>query len=67
MSHHFVVPLHAHLVSLRVPRNLITRVSLLLSKYAKALYLFTRSDLKTILLPTVCLPLYPKPHMLTFL
>jgi hypothetical protein len=32
-----------------------------LSKYPKVLYLFTCSDLKTILLPTVCLRLYPNP------
>ncbi|KAN0118767.1 UbiA prenyltransferase family domain containing protein [Russula decolorans] len=52
MSHHFIVRSRTHLVSLHVPCNLIARVPLPLSKYSKALYLFTFSDLKTTLLPT---------------
>jgi hypothetical protein len=61
MSHHFIVRSRTHLVSLHVPCNLIARVPLPLRKYPKALYLFTRSDLKTIILPTVCLRLHPNP------
>ena len=61
MSHHSIVRSRTHLVSLHVPCNLITRVPLPLRNYLKALYLFTRSDIKTILLPTVCLRLHPNP------
>jgi len=52
MFRHFIVRSRTHLVSLHVPCNLIARVPLPLRKYPKALYLFTRSDLKTIILPT---------------
>jgi hypothetical protein len=62
MSLHFIVRRsRTHLPSLHVPRSLITRVPLLLSKYAKALYLFTYTDLKTTIIPTVCPRLYPNP------
>src|SRR6266567_4807859 len=61
MSHHFIVRSRTHVVSLLVPCNLTTRVPLPLRKYPKALYLFTCSDLKTIVLPIVCLRFYPNP------
>ena len=61
MFHHLIVRSRTRFVSLQVPRNLITRVPLSLRNIPKALHLFTRSDFKTILLPTVCLPLYPNP------
>ena len=61
MSHHFIVRSLTHSVSLRVPCNPIARVPLPLRSYPKALYLFTHSDIKTILLPIVCLRLHPNP------
>jgi hypothetical protein len=57
MSSRFISHSFTHSVSLHVPCKLVTRVPLPLSNYPKALYLFTRSDLKTIVLPVVRLPL----------
>ena len=56
MSHRFISHSFTHPLSLQLPCNLVTRVPLPLSNYPNALYLFTRSDLKTIVLPVVCLP-----------
>jgi hypothetical protein len=61
MSYPFISHSFTRSVSPHVLRSLRTRVPLPLSNYPKALYLFTRSDLKTIVLPVVCLPLYPNP------
>jgi hypothetical protein len=57
MSHRFISHSFTHSAPLHVPCNLVSRVPLPLSNYPNALYLFTRSDLKTIVLPVVCLPL----------
>ena len=60
MSHPIVLS-RTHSVSRHVPSHLITRVPLPLSKYLKALYLFTFTDFKTTVFPTVCLRLNPNP------
>jgi len=52
MSHRFISHSFTH-TSLHVPSDLVTRVLSPLSNYPKALYLFTRSDLKTIVLPVI--------------
>jgi hypothetical protein len=67
MSHRFISHSFTHPVSLHVPCNLVTRVPFPLSNYPNALYLFTRSDLKTIVLPVVCLPLILIPRILNHL
>lgn len=46
-------PVTRHSLSLRVPRSLGLRVKWLSENYLRILYLFTRSDLKTIVLPVV--------------
>jgi hypothetical protein len=68
MSYPFISHSFTHSVSLHELCNLVTRVPFPLSNYPKALYLFTRSDLKTIVLPVVCLPLIiVPPHNKLFL
>jgi hypothetical protein len=66
MSHRFISHSFTH-TSLHVPSDLVTRVLSPLSNYPKALYLFTRSDLKTIVLPVVCLPLILIPRIINCL
>jgi hypothetical protein len=63
MSHRSISHSFTHPVSLHVPYNLVTRVPLPLSNYPNTLYLFTRSDLKTIVLPVVCFPLILIPRI----
>ena len=65
MSPVLTLPLRVfgHSPSLHLPRGLATRVSWPLRQYLKILYLFTRSDLKTIVLPVVCSPrLFSSTH-----
>ena len=61
MSYHCFLRSGTHPASLQEPWNLATRAPLPIGNYLKALYLFTRSDLKTIVLPIVCLRIYPNP------
>jgi hypothetical protein len=59
----FPLPAFRHSPSLHVPWSLGLRVSRPLENYPKILYLFTRSDLKTILLPVVRPYIYPLIHI----
>jgi hypothetical protein len=56
MSSVLTLRVFGHSPSLHLPRDLATRVSWPLKQYLRILYLFTRSDLKTIVLPVVCSP-----------
>ena len=55
----FALPALGHSLPSRIPWSLVLRVSRPLENYPKILYLFTRSDLKTILLPVVRPYIYP--------
>ena len=55
----FSLTAFGHSLPSHIPWGLAFRVSWPLEHYAKILYLFTRSDLKTILFPTVRPHIYP--------
>ncbi|KAI0270494.1 UbiA prenyltransferase family-domain-containing protein [Gloeopeniophorella convolvens] len=55
-------PAFGHYPSIHLPRGLVSQVSWPLDDYPRILYLFTRSDLKTILLPTTVFAYLAAPN-----